>query len=99
MMLEEKQRKGNAAESATEAECRDLEQTLSTAGELLEGYRRQKKQLVENLDKEKEESRKLKEVEKSISSASRKTPQQVGLFIKMYFAIDVWAVVILGCPI
>ena len=83
MMLEEKQRKGNAAESATEAECRDLEQTLSTAGELLEGYRRQKKQLVENLDKEKEESRKLKEkfeeVEKSISSASRKTPQQVSL--------------------
>ena len=68
----------------TEAECRYLELTLSLARELLRQSQRLKKQLVENLDKENEESRKLKEkfeeVEKSVSSASRKTPQQVGLF-------------------
>jgi len=81
MMLEEKQRKGNAAESATEAECRVLEQTLNTARAYLEQSQSQKKQLMDNLDKEEKESRSLKEkfeeVEKSISSASRKTPQQL----------------------
>ena len=84
MMLEEKQRKGNAAESASEAECRVLEQSLNTARAYLEQSQSQKKQLMDNLDKEEKESRSLKEkfeeVEKSISSASRKTPQQVGLF-------------------
>jgi len=81
MMLEEKQRKGNALESATEAECRHLEQTLCQARQYLEERQRQKKLLVENLDKEEKESKSLKEafeeMEKASSSAFRKTPQQL----------------------
>merc|ERR1712192_77073 len=65
-----KQRKGKSAESATEAECNHLEES-----------QRQKKLLVENLEKDEKESKRLKEafedVEKATSSASRKTPQQL----------------------
>jgi len=75
MMLEEKQRKGNASVSSTEAECCELEQTLYTANQRLEQSQSWKKQLMENMDKVKEE---IKEVEKVIScTASRKTPQQL----------------------
>merc|ERR1712192_286998 len=52
MMLEEKQRKGKSVESTTEAECRQLEQTLCKARQYLDESQRQKNQLVENLDKE-----------------------------------------------
>merc|ERR1712192_257908 len=76
-----KQRKGKSAESATEAECNHLEQTLCKARQYLEESQRQKKLLVENLEKEEKESISLKtvfeEVEKTTSSASRKTPQQL----------------------
>merc|ERR1712192_35171 len=76
-----KQRKGKSAESATEAECNHLEQTLCKARQYLEESQRQKKLLVENLEKEEKESKRLKEafedVEKATSSASRKTPQQL----------------------
>ena len=76
MMLEEKQRKGDAILNATEAECHDLEQSLCTANEYLEQSQSQKKQLIEKVDKVKKE---LDEVEKAISTAPNKTPQQVGL--------------------
>ena len=83
MMLEEKQRKGNSAVGATEAECADLEQTLCTASKHLEQSQNQKKQLMEKMVKVKEE---LEEVEKAISTASRRTPQQVGLlFASIYY--------------
>ena len=64
--------------SLTEAECRYVEQTLSSARELLRQSQRLKKQLVENLDKKEEVGRSLKK--ESISWESRKTPQQVDLF-------------------
>merc|ERR1712192_24455 len=77
----EKQRKGKAVESATEAECSQLEQTLCKARQYLEQSQRNKNQLLENLDKEESESKSLKtefeDVEKATSSASRKTPQQL----------------------
>merc|ERR1712181_81107 len=77
----EKQRKGKALESTTEAECRHLEQTLCKARQYLEQSQRNKNQLLENLDKEESESKSLKtefeDVEKATSSASRKTPQQL----------------------
>ena len=77
MMLEEKQRKGNAAVAQTEAECHDLEQTLFAANKHFEQSQDLKNQLMEKIVKVKEE---LGEVEKAISTASRQTPQQVGLF-------------------
>ena len=78
MMLEEKQRASSAKREreATETDCSDLEQSLRTAHDHLQQSQNQKKQLMENMDKLKEE---LEEAEKAISTASRKTPQQVGL--------------------
>ena len=77
MMLEEKQRGSSAKRerAATETDCSDLEQSLHTAREHIQQSQYQKKQLVEKMDKVKEE---LEEAEKAISTASRKTPQQVG---------------------
>merc|ERR1719342_411570 len=74
MMLEEKQRKGNAAVTLTEAECHDLEQTLFAANKHFEQSQDLKNQLMEKIVKVKEE---LGEVEKAISIASRQTPQQL----------------------
>ena len=76
MMLEEKQRASSAKRerAATETDCSDLEQSLHTAREHLQQSQYQKKQLMENMDKAKEE---LEEAEKAISTVSRKTPQQV----------------------
>ena len=76
MMLEEKQRKGNASASSTEAECCELEQTLHATSKRLEQSQSRKEQLMENMEKVKKE---LEEVEKAISTASWKTPQQVFL--------------------
>merc|ERR1712010_376664 len=59
---------------ATETDCSDLEQSLHTAREHLQQSQYQKKQLMEKMDKVKEE---LEEAEKAISTASRKTPQQL----------------------
>ena len=77
MMLEEKQRASSAKRerAATETDCSDLEQSLHTAREHIQQSQYQKKQLMEKMDKVKEE---LEEAEKAISTASRKTPQQVG---------------------
>ena len=76
-MLEEKQRGSSAKRerAATETDCSDLEQSLHTAREHIQQSQYQKKQLMEKMDKVKEE---LEEAEKAISTASRKTPQQVG---------------------
>ena len=76
MMLEEKQRTGDAAITSAEMECRDLQQSLLAAQEDLQQSQSRKKQLLENVDKVKEE---LEEMEKATSNASRITPQQVGL--------------------
>ena len=76
MMLEEKQRTGDATVISAEMECCDLEQSLLTAQEDLQQSQSRKKQLMEKVDKVKEE---LEGVEKAISNASRITPQQVGL--------------------
>jgi len=75
MMLEEKRSSSaRRLSKGTETECRDLEQSLHTFREHLQQSQGQKKQLMESMGKMKEE---LEVVEKAISTASRKTPQQL----------------------
>ena len=79
MVLEEKQRKGEAALIAFEAECSGFDQDLRTKRHHLEQSQGQKQQLVDDLENAEQEGKRLKQELELMEKApiSRRTPQQV----------------------
>merc|ERR1719474_2272600 len=79
MVLEEKQRKGEAGLIAVEAECSGFDQNIRTKRHHVEQSQGQKQQLVDDLEKAEQEGKRLKQdlevMEKA--SALRRTPQQL----------------------
>ena len=79
MVLEEKQRKGEAGLIAVEAECSGFDQNIRTKRHHLEQSQGQKQQLVDDLEKAEQEGIRLKQDLEVMEKAStiRRTPQQV----------------------
>ena len=79
MVLEEKQRKGEAGVIAIEAECSGFDQDICTKRHHLEQSQGQKQQLVDDLEKAEQEGKRLKQELELMEKAptSRRTPQQV----------------------